>query len=59
MNFYLKVKTDSDDIPLKPVVITDCGDIQVTSPYYVSDNPYEYVLFLVKILICIFVKGKN
>lgn len=36
-----KVKTDSDDRPLKPVVITECGDEPLKSPYYVSDDPYE------------------
>lgn len=36
-----KVKTDTDDFPMKPVVITDCGEIEISSPYYVSDNLYE------------------
>lgn len=36
-----QVKTDSDDVPLKPVVITACGDSPIDAPFYVSDNPYE------------------
>lgn len=36
-----KVKTDSDDQPLKPVVITECGDEPLKSPFTVSDDPYE------------------
>lgn len=38
-----QVKTDSDDVPLKPVVITACGDSPIDAPFYVSDNPYEKV----------------
>lgn len=36
-----KVKTDSDDSPLKPVVITECGDEPLKKPFTVSDDPYE------------------
>lgn len=36
-----KSKTDSDDRPLKPVVITECGDEPMKSAYTVSDDPYE------------------
>lgn len=36
-----KVKTDSDDSPLKPVVITECGDEPMNKPFTVSDDPYE------------------
>lgn len=36
-----KVKTDSDDRPLEPVVITECGDEPLTAPFTISDDPYE------------------
>lgn len=36
-----KVKTDSDDQPLLPVVLTECGDEPLDSPFLVSDDPYE------------------
>ncbi|XP_019700798.1 peptidyl-prolyl cis-trans isomerase, rhodopsin-specific isozyme [Harpegnathos saltator] len=35
-----QTKTDSDDIPLVPVVIYESG-ILPTEPYSISDNPYE------------------
>lgn len=36
-----KVKTDTDDYPVKPVIITECGDSPISSPYVISDDPYE------------------
>lgn len=36
-----KVKTDSDDHPLKSVYITECGDEPMNAPFVVSDDPYE------------------
>lgn len=36
-----KVKTDSDDRPLAPVIITECGDEPLNAPFFVSDDPYE------------------
>lgn len=36
-----KIKTDTDDIPDKAVIITNCGDEPLSSPYEVSDNPYD------------------
>ncbi|XP_076632943.1 peptidyl-prolyl cis-trans isomerase B isoform X1 [Colletes latitarsis] len=36
-----QTKTDADDIPIKPVVIFDCGTIPTTSPFTVADNSYN------------------
>lgn len=33
--------TDSDDRPLKPIVIAATGSIQTEKPFIISDNPYE------------------
>lgn len=36
-----RVKTTTDDEPIKSVIITECGQIEVDSPFYISDNPYD------------------
>lgn len=36
-----KVKTDTDDFPVHPVIITDCGDEPLPEPFLISDDPYE------------------
>ncbi|KFB41013.1 AGAP009991-PA-like protein [Anopheles sinensis] len=36
-----QVRTDTDDYPVKSVIIDDCGDVPVLSPFTVSDDPYD------------------
>jgi hypothetical protein len=36
-----QVKTDSEDHPLQPVVITESGILATPSPFYISDESYE------------------
>lgn len=36
-----KTKTDSDDVPVKPVTITKCGDEPLDETFIISDDPYE------------------
>lgn len=36
-----KIKTDTDDIPNRPVIITECTDEPINAAYMISDNPYE------------------
>lgn len=36
-----QTKTDTDDVPVSPVVVLESGEIPVTEPFYVSDDPYE------------------
>ena len=34
-------KTDSQDRPVKPVVITASGALDTPTPFVISDDPYE------------------
>lgn len=36
-----KVKTDTDDFPVKTVRIIDCGDVPIDEPFEVSDHLFE------------------
>lgn len=36
-----RVKTDTDDIPLQPVILQACGDKPIDKPYVISDDPYD------------------
>lgn len=36
-----KVRTDTDDVPERPVIVSGCGDVPMGDPYTVSDNLYE------------------
>ncbi|XP_003703212.3 peptidyl-prolyl cis-trans isomerase 6 [Megachile rotundata] len=36
-----QTRTDADDVPIKPVVIYECGYIPTPSPYQVDDNVYN------------------
>lgn len=36
-----RVKTDTDDVPLEPVIIQACGDIPIDKAYVISDDPYD------------------
>ncbi|XP_041780326.1 peptidyl-prolyl cis-trans isomerase, rhodopsin-specific isozyme [Anopheles merus] len=36
-----QVRTDTDDYPVKPVIIEDCGDLPILGPFTVSDDPYD------------------
>lgn len=36
-----QTKTDADDVPIKPVVIFECGSIPTPSPFKVDDNIYK------------------
>jgi hypothetical protein len=36
-----QVETNSDDQPVKPVVITESGILLTPAPFYVSDESYE------------------
>lgn len=36
-----QLKTDSEDQPLQPVVITESGILPTPSPFYISDDSYE------------------
>lgn len=36
-----QTKTDVDDKPLVPIVIMESGSIPLSSPYVISDNPYD------------------
>ena len=47
VHFLNKVKTDTDDIPLEPVIITGCGDIPLATSYEVSDDPYDLKAWIV------------
>lgn len=38
--------TDPEDRPTRHVYIADCGIIPMSQPYYISDDPYEYVFVL-------------
>ena len=41
IHFLEKIKTDTDDIPDEPVIVTNCGDVPLSKPYEVSDDPYD------------------
>ncbi|CAD1480289.1 unnamed protein product [Heterotrigona itama] len=36
-----QTKTDADDVPIKPVVIFECGSLPTPSPFKVDDNIYN------------------
>jgi len=36
-----RVKTTTDDEPVESVILTECGEIKVEKPFYISDNPYD------------------
>ncbi|CRK93634.1 CLUMA_CG007164, isoform A [Clunio marinus] len=36
-----RVKTTTDDEPVSSVILSECGEIEVDKPFYVSDNPYD------------------
>ncbi|KOC66384.1 Peptidyl-prolyl cis-trans isomerase, rhodopsin-specific isozyme, partial [Habropoda laboriosa] len=36
-----QTKTDADDIPIKPVVVFECGTIPTPSPFKIDDNIYN------------------
>lgn len=36
-----RVKTTTDDEPVKAVIISECGDLKVDKPFYISDTPYN------------------
>jgi peptidylprolyl isomerase len=36
-----RVKTDTDDIPVKPVILKACGDVETDGPFVISDDPYD------------------
>lgn len=36
-----RVKTTTDDEPVSSVIITECGEVEVDKPFYISDNPYD------------------
>lgn len=36
-----RVKTTTDDEPVKSVILTECGELPIDEPFYVSDNPYD------------------
>uniref|UniRef100_A0A182FWX4 Peptidyl-prolyl cis-trans isomerase n=1 Tax=Anopheles albimanus TaxID=7167 RepID=A0A182FWX4_ANOAL len=36
-----QTKTDTDDYPVKPVIIDDCGDHPMGGEFTVSDDPYD------------------
>jgi hypothetical protein len=36
-----QVETNSDDQPVKPVVITESGILLTPAPFYISDESYE------------------
>ncbi|XP_043794771.1 peptidyl-prolyl cis-trans isomerase A2-like isoform X1 [Apis laboriosa] len=36
-----QTKTDADDVPIKPVIIFECGSIPTPSPFKVDDNIYN------------------
>ncbi len=36
-----RFKTDVDDRPVEPIYVSECGTIPTSSPFTVTDNPYE------------------
>lgn len=36
-----RVKTTTDDEPVKTVMIDKCGEIHIGAPFYVKDTPYD------------------
>lgn len=38
--YVLQTKTDTDDKPMKNVVVTECGEIPVSKPFEISDEFY-------------------
>jgi hypothetical protein len=36
-----QVETNSEDQPVKPVVITESGIVLTPAPFYISDDSYE------------------
>ena len=39
-----RVKTTTDDEPVKVVILTACGELKVDKPFTISDNPYDVSL---------------
>lgn len=39
-------KTDSDDFPVPKIIVEDCGDFPMTDTYTVSDDPYEWAIWM-------------
>lgn len=36
-----RVRTTTDDEPVEAVILTECGDVKVEKPFFISDNPYD------------------
>lgn len=36
-----RVKTTTDDEPVRSVILTECGEIKIEKPFTISDNPYD------------------
>lgn len=36
-----RVKTTTDDEPVKTVIIKSCGELKIDEPYYISDDMYD------------------
>ncbi|XP_070496603.1 peptidyl-prolyl cis-trans isomerase, rhodopsin-specific isozyme [Chironomus tepperi] len=36
-----RVKTTTDDEPFEPVMLSSCGELELSKPYWTSDNPYD------------------
>lgn len=36
-----RVKTTTDDEPVRTVLLTECGEIGTPEPFWISDNPYD------------------
>jgi len=41
MHMVERVKTNTDDEPVADVIISECGELELTKPFYTSDNPYD------------------
>ncbi|GAB0087288.1 Peptidyl-prolyl cis-trans isomerase [Sergentomyia squamirostris] len=40
------VRTNSDDVPLKPVRVKRCGNVPLKEPYIISDDPYDLAAWI-------------